>query len=45
MFDLDNLGQGHGVKHSQWSHSNINVDKSRKCALFASSRRFVDVSI
>ena len=29
-FDLENLGQGHGEQHSQWSHStmNINVYKS-----------------
>ena len=23
--DLEHLGQGHGVQHSQWSHSNANI--------------------
>ena len=29
IFDLENLGQGHAVRHSQWSHpmANINIFK------------------
>ena len=46
-FDLENLGQGHGVNHSQWSSSmeNIDVYKSRTGALFASSYRFWDIHV
>ena len=47
MFYLENEGQGHGVKHSQWFHSiaNINLYKSHTLAFFASSRRFRDINI
>ena len=36
MFDLENLGQGHRVQHSQFSHSiaNINIYKSLNWAFF-----------
>ena len=39
MFDLENEGQSHGVQHSQWSHSmvNINLYRSHTFAFFASS--------
>ena len=25
-FDLENVGQGHGVQHSQWSYSIVNIN-------------------
>ena len=47
MFDLENIGKGHGAQHSQWSHSiaNINLYKSHTWALFACSHRFRAIHI
>ena len=44
-FDLENLGQGHTVQRSPWSHSlaNTNLYQSRTWAFFASSGRFPDL--
>ena len=40
--DLENIGQGHDVQHSQWRHSmaNINLYESCTWAFFASSHCF-----
>ena len=42
--DLENLGQGHVVQHSQWSQSmaNINLYKSHMRSIFVSSHHFWD---
>ena len=46
-FDLEKLGQGHGVQHSQWCHSmeNIKIYKCYIFALFPFSNHFQDSSI
>ena len=45
MFDLENLGKGHGVHHSQWSHSmaHINIYRRHNLALSCCSHRFPDI--
>ena len=47
MCDLKNSGEGHGVQHSQWSHSmtNINLYESHTWQVFARCHRFRDIQI
>ena len=43
MFDLKNLDQGHEVQLAQFA--NVNVYNSHTWIFFASSHRFIDISI
>ena len=48
VFDLENLGQGHQVLHSQWCHSVANTNrlsKPRDAFLCYSSHRFRDIKV
>ena len=45
FFDLEDIGQGHDVQHSQWHHSmaNINFFKKLYLSVFTNSHRFPDM--